>query len=59
MKYQLQQSEIGYVIDEFMTYDEAKAKLNNFEVQDRHNGDYVINFYRIVEIEDTNPFEVR
>jgi len=47
--YRLEIREIGEVIDVYTTYEEAKKQLEEYEQEDKDNGDYEENFYNIIE----------
>ena len=41
--------EAGNVIDEFCTYEEAEKALEEYEKEDKGNGEYTPNFYEIAK----------
>ena len=49
MKYIIQDREAGNYIDERKTLEEAKKLLEQFENEDKANGEYTPDFYEIVE----------
>jgi cell division protein YceG involved in septum cleavage len=50
--YKIQEKEAGNLIEEDLTFEEAKQLLNNFNEMDKLEGIFVPDFYEIVEIED-------
>lgn len=52
MKWTIRDRETGTVIDEFDSFDMALDKLEEFEEEDRNEGNYTPDFYEIREAEE-------
>lgn len=50
-KYILRDREAGNFIEEVTTYEEAKAILEEWEREDKEEGEFIPNFYELVEME--------
>lgn len=48
--YQIQDREVGNIIDKYLTYKQADDLVYQFENEDKKDGIYVPNFYEIVEM---------
>ena len=49
INYVIREREAGNEIDSFSILEEAEKVLEDFENEDKDNGEYVDNFYEIVE----------
>ena len=48
-KFIIQDKEAGNYIDSFATLEEAEQTLQEYEIQDKAEGTFTLNFYEIVE----------
>lgn len=56
MKWRTQDRETGTIIDEFNTLQEARLAVEDYEQEDKDDGNYTPNFYEIIYKETYGPY---